>query len=317
MDIDRICVIATEWEYGAGTQGTHSGPKTLIEVCKQAGFGLLSERPMILVDSAVSSDELTHSKHPFLNHAAPLIAHQMRHANAVFSVLNNGDIPIILSGDHSNAVGGMAGFFQHFGTEKSGLIWIDAHLDLHSPYTTPSGNIHGMALNTALGIDNIQNQVNQLDTETVSLWNTIKALKNCAPLPPENIVFFGIRSFESPEIELTKQHGILVITAKEIHENGMLWAIEKAEKHLANNIEQLYISFDVDSLDPSISTGTGTPVEDGFTHEEASQLLTHYCNHPLIKCLEITEINPTLETDNAMSKAVCTILKNAINPPKN
>jgi arginase len=84
---------------------------------------------------------------------------------------------------------------------------------------------------------------------------------------------------------------------------------------LANKVEQLYISFDVDSLDPSISTGTGTPVEDGFTHEEASKLLTHYCNHPLNKCLEITEINPSLESDNAMSKAVCKILKSAIKQP--
>jgi arginase len=315
MDIDRICLIATEWEYGAGTQGTNNGPTTLIEVCKKEGFGLLSECPMIMVHSEVSSNELTHSKHNYLNHAAPLITHQKRHADQVLQVLKKDNFPLILSGDHSNAIGGMAGFFQYFGTEKSGLIWIDAHLDLHSPFTTPSGNIHGMALNTAFGIDNLENQVNTLDQPTVDLWQQIKSLKKTNNLSPENVVFFGIRSFESPEIEMTKNHGMLVITAKEIHENGMEWAINKAESHLANKVEQLYISFDVDSLDPSISTGTGTPVEDGFTHEEASKLLTHYCNHPLNKCMEITEINPSLESDNAMSKAVCKILKSAIKQP--
>jgi arginase len=229
----------------------------------------------------------------------------------VQSCLNANKLPIILSGDHSNAVGSLAGFSRHFGCENTGIIWIDAHLDLHSPYTTPSGNIHGMALNASLNYDNLEHQCNQLDAETISLWDEIKSLKNnenTQQINPKNIVFIGIRSYEKPEIELTKALGINIIFADDVKKNGMKWAIERAEE-LLKNTQQWYVSFDVDSLDPSISKGTGTPVKGGLNLLEADELLSYLYQQEKVKAFEITEINPSLEDNNQMSFAVAGLIE--------
>jgi len=229
----------------------------------------------------------------------------------VESCLNANRLPIILSGDHSNAIGSLAGFCRHFGCENTGVLWIDAHLDLHSPYTTPSGNIHGMALNASLNNDNIENQCNELDAETISFWDEIKSLKNnenTQQINPKNIVFIGIRSYEKPEIELTKSLGINIIFAEDVKKNGMKWAIAQAEEMLKNT-QQWYVSFDVDSLDPSISKGTGTPVKGGLNIPEADELLSYLFNQEKVKAFEVTEINPSLEDNNQMSFAVAGLIE--------
>jgi arginase len=229
----------------------------------------------------------------------------------VESCLNASRLPIILSGDHSNAIGSLAGFCRHFGCENTGILWIDAHLDLHSPYTTPSGNIHGMALNTSLNNDNLDHQCNQLDAETISFWDEIKSLKNketTQQINPKNIVFIGIRSYEKPEIELAKSLGMNVIFADDVKKNGIKWAIQQAEEALKNTL-QWYVSFDVDSLDPTISIGTGTPVKGGLNLPEADELLSYLYQQEKVKAFEITEINPSLEDNNQMSFAVAGLIE--------
>ena len=168
-----------------------------------------------------------------------------------------------------------------------------------------------MALNTALNEDNVEFQINDLDDDTISLWEQIKSLKNNQNLQvfaPQNIVFIGIRSYEEQEIELTKKLGIQVITAEEVHKNGIDAALQKAKEKLSN-AAQIYVSFDVDSLDPSISVGTGTPVENGLTNDQARSLLHQLYNWDKCKALEITEINPTLEDNNAMAMAICSLIQ--------
>lgn len=306
------CIIVTAWEYGAGKQGTSKGPEALLNVCQHSQNHPLNQCNVFSVPQEIEEKE----KDPlpkYLKRAIPFIHHQEKHANLVFNQLQQNHVPIILSGDHSNAVGGLAGFSRHFGAENSGVIWIDAHLDLHSPYTTPSGNIHGMALNTALNYDNLENKINDLDQSTIDLWERIKSLKNNTNIQafkPENIVFIGIRSYEAPEINLTKSLGINVITAEEVHQHGISWAIEKAFNVL-KDVNQIYVSFDVDSLDPKISEGTGTPVENGLNLDQAQELLHAIWNEPKVKTLEFTEINPTLESNNEMATAVCKLIQDS------
>ncbi len=310
MKNSNKCIIVSEWEYGAGKPGTSKGPQTLLDVCTNSPNHIMSETSVFSVPQEIDDKE----KIPlpeYLKRAQPFIKHQKGYAQLVESCLNANKLPIILSGDHSNAIGSLAGFCRHFGCENTGVLWIDAHLDLHSPYTTPSGNIHGMALNASLNNDNIENQCNELDADTISLWDEIKSLKNnenTQQLNPKNIVFIGIRSYEKPEIELTKSLGINIIFAEDVKKNGMKWAIEQAEEMLRNT-EQLYVSFDVDSLDPSISKGTGTPVKGGLNIQQADELLSYLYNQEKVKAFEITEINPSLEDNNQMSFAVAGLIE--------
>jgi len=304
------CIIVSEWEYGAGKPGTSKGPQTLLDVCTNSQVRLISEMSVFSVPQEIDDKEKVPLPE-YLKRAAPFIKHQKGYAQLVESCLNANRLPIILSGDHSNAVGSLAGFCRHFGCENTGVIWIDAHLDLHSPYTTPSGNIHGMALNASLNADNLENQCNQLDAETISLWDEIKSLKNketIQQLNPKNIVFIGIRSYEKPEIALAKALGINVIFAEDVKKNGIQWAIQEAEK-LLSATSQWFVSFDVDSLDPSISKGTGTPVKGGLTIAEGDELMTYLYNQEKVKAFEITEINPSLEDNNQMSFAVAGLIE--------
>jgi len=310
MKNSNKCIIVSEWEYGAGKPGTSKGPQSLLDVCTNSQIRVISEMSVFSVPQEIDDKEKVPLPE-YLKRAAPLIKHQKGYAQLVESCLNAERLPIILSGDHSNAIGSLAGFCRHFGCENTGVIWIDAHLDLHSPYTTPSGNIHGMALNASLNADNLENQCNELDAETISLWDEIKSLKNketTQQLNPKNIVFIGIRSYEKPEIELAKALGINVIFAEDVKKNGIKWAILQAEEMLKTT-QQWYVSFDVDSLDPSISKGTGTPVKDGLTIAEADELMAYLYNQEKVKAFEITEINPSLEDNNQMSFAVAGLIE--------
>jgi arginase len=310
MKNSNKCIIVSDWEYGAGKPGTSKGPQTLMDVCTNSQIRFMSEMSVFSVPQEIDDKEKVPLPE-YLKRAAPFIKHQKGYAQLVESCLNANRLPIILSGDHSNAVGSLAGFCRHFGCENTGVIWIDAHLDLHSPYTTPSGNIHGMALNASLNADNLENQCNQLDAETISLWDEIKSLKNketTQQLNPKNIVFIGIRSYEKPEIALAKALGINVVFAEDVKKNGIKWAILQAEEMLKTT-QQWYVSFDVDSLDPSISKGTGTPVKGGLTIAEADELMAYLYNQEKVKAFEITEINPSLEDNNQMSFAVAGLIE--------
>jgi arginase len=310
MKNSNKCIIVSEWEYGAGKPGTSLGPQTLIDVCTNSQIRLMSEMSVFSVPQEIDDKEKIPMPE-YLKRAAPFLKHQKGYSQLVESCLNANRLPIILSGDHSNAIGSLAGFCRHFGCENTGILWIDAHLDLHSPYTTPSGNIHGMALNASLNYDNLENQCNQLDAETISLWDEIKSLKNketTQQLNPKNIVFIGIRSYEKPEIELVKSLGINVISAEEVKKNGMNWAIQLAEEALKKT-QQWYVSFDVDSLDPTISKGTGTTVKGGLNIPEANELMSYLYNQEKVKAFEITEINPSLEDNNQMSFAIAGLIE--------
>ena len=310
MKNSNKCIIVSEWEYGAGKLGTSKGPQTLLEVCTNSQIRFMSEMSVFSVPQEIDDKEKVPLPE-FLKRATPFLKHQTGYAQLVESCLNASRLPIILSGDHSNAIGSMAGFCRHFGCENTGILWIDAHLDLHSPYTTPSGNIHGMALNTSLNNDNLDHQCNQLDAETISFWDEIKSLKNketTQQINPKNIVFIGIRSYEKPEIELAKSLGMNVIFADDVKKNGIKWAIQQAEEVLKNTL-QWYVSFDVDSLDPTISIGTGTPVKGGLNLPEADELLSYLYQQEKVKAFEITEINPSLEENNQMSFAVAGLIE--------
>ncbi|MBD3627185.1 arginase [Cyclobacterium sp.] len=217
--------------------------------------------------------------------------------------------PIVLAGDHSTAAGTIMGIKAAHPERKLGVIWIDAHADLHSPFTSPSGNMHGMPLAMCLGIDNLEQKLNDPLPGTVAYWDKLKNIGGEKPkISAEDIVFIGVRDTEYPENYLIEKYGITNISVAELRTSGIPAAASKVLDRL-KACDQIYISFDVDSLDTSISKGTGTPVPDGLTLSEAVQLNEALIKDKRVCAWEIVEVNPTLDTENAMAENAFEILE--------
>lgn len=219
--------------------------------------------------------------------------------------------PLVFSGDHSNAIGIMSGVTDYFGANKKvGVIWVDAHADLHTPYTTPSGNIHGMTLSALMGFDNIELSRNEVDKGLIPHWEKLKrcGISESAPkIKPEDITFLGLRDFEIQEYHLIRDHQLKHYSPYDIKGKGLTAILEQIKTYYAD-YDAVYVSFDVDVLDTSISTGTGTPVYNGLKMEEAKEVVQVLSSLPNVCLWEFTEINPLLDNNNSMSKAVLELL---------
>jgi arginase len=230
----------------------------------------------------------------------------------VRDVLKDGKFPIILAGDHSNAAGTIAGIKMAYPDSNIGVIWIDAHADMHTPYTTPSGNMHGMPLAVSLGEDNIENKVNTLDYETIELWEMLKNVGGISPkVEYRDLMFIALRDFEEQEGYLLKKNKVKIVTTTEFKKTGVTKICREAIRYLSH-CDKIYISFDVDALDPSISRGTGTPVKGGINEREAADIILDLIQNERVCCLEFTEVNPTLDSENVMAETVFEILQKVV-----
>jgi arginase len=236
-----------------------------------------------------------------------------RISKAVCDSIKHNFFPVVLSGDHSNAGGTIAGIKMAKPKSKLGVIWIDAHADLHTPYTTPSGNMHGMPLATAIAEDNLESKVHDIDDVTKKYWNQLKSIgKISQKVLPEDIVFISLRDFEKEEKAIIEKHGIKVIPTSEVRRNGAENVSRKVLRYLSDCTD-IYVSFDVDSLDSTISKGTGTPVGNGLREREAEDLISKFMQNRKVCCFEITEVNPTLDKENLMAEIAFNILQRSVN----
>jgi arginase len=232
---------------------------------------------------------------------------------AVSDCLKNNFFPVVLSGDHSTSAATVSGIKMARPKSKLGVIWIDAHADLHTPYTTPSGNLHGMPLAIAINEDNQECAVHDLDAETVKYWNYLKNVGKIAPkVLPEDVVYISLRDYEKEEKNLIDKYGMKVITTKEVRSKGTENVVRAVTRYLSDCTD-IYVSFDVDSLDSSISKGTGTPVNNGLKDREAEDLISKFMQMRKVCCLEITEVNPTLDKENLMAEIAFNILQRSVN----
>jgi arginase len=232
---------------------------------------------------------------------------------SIVETKKSGMFPIILAGDHSTGGATIAGLKMANPKRKLGVIWIDAHADLHSPYTTPSGNMHGMPLALSLGDDNKDHGIHNVDAGTAEMWENLKNIGKISPkILPEDLVFIALRDYEAEEEAIIKKNNIKVITVAEVRRKGVAQIVRQALLAL-NHCDDIYISFDVDSLDSSISRGTGTPVANGLKEREAEDLLASLVQNRKVCCLEITEVNPTLDKENLMAEIAFNILQRCAN----
>ena len=222
-------------------------------------------------------------------------------------IVNN--YPVVLAGDHSTAAGTICGIKTANPDMRLGVIWIDAHADLHTPYTTPSGNIHGMPLAIAMAEDNLESKVNEVQGETLELWEKCKKVGvDGAKLNPEDLVFIVVRDTEKPEDEFIARHNIKNYSYDEVKEKGVQKVADETLDKLSD-CDIIYITFDVDSIDSKFSVGTGTPVPNGLTPDEAKELNVALVKSDKVVCWEMVEVNPTLDTVNKMAENTFDVLE--------
>jgi arginase len=308
----NIKLIEVPSEIGAGTRGASLG----IDAIKIAGLDFMSNFFVHFPSEKVQTENtllFEPIQSPYAKRIHGVLNMCERVSNAVSDTIKNNFFPVILSGDHSNAAGTIAGIKSAKPKSKLGVIWIDAHADLHSPYTTPSGNMHGMTLATALAEDNTENKVHEIDDKTKSFWEQLKSLNKIKPkVLAEDIVFIGLRDFEKEEKSLIDKLGIKTISISEVRRNGAENICRKVLRYLSDCTD-IYVSFDVDSLDSSISKGTGTPVSNGLKEREAEDLISKFMQNRKVCCFEISEVNPTLDKENLMAEIAFNILQRSVN----
>ncbi len=305
--MSKIQLINVPNELGAGTRGASLGYRALqiAALNKKSLFFNRFETKQVKEFNEVLFSPSKHSNAKYIDQIKGL--HEGIE-EAVKGTIEDQKFPLVIAGDHSNAAGTIKGIKQQYPDKRLGVIWIDAHADLHTPYTTPSGNVHGMPLGISLGLKAPLSPRNELSEAEESLWNEL--IGTSPNIAAEDLVFIGLRDTEEEEDALIKTHKIKSISVTEVRLNGFESTCESIFNHLSD-IDLLYISFDVDSMDcNAVSYGTGTPVPGGFTKQESEKLLAGLVKHEKLCCLEITEINPTLdEKGNMMAETSLEILE--------
>jgi arginase len=308
----NIKLIEVASEIGAGTRGASLG----IEAIKIAALDFMSSFFIHFPSEKISTDNRILYEpidSPYAKRIKGVMAMYDKVSKAVCETIKTHFFPVVLSGDHSNAGATIAGIKIAKPKSKLGVIWIDAHADLHTPYTTPSGNMHGMPLATALNEDNEDCAVHELDAETKKQWEYLKNIGKIAPkILPEDVVFISLRDYEKEERHLIEKYGMKVITTNEVRRKGPENIVRAVIRYLSDCTD-IYVSFDVDSLDSSISKGTGTPVSNGLREREAEDLISKFMQNRKICCFEITEVNPTLDKENLMAEIAFNILQRSVN----
>ncbi len=304
-----IQLIKNRSDIGAGTRGSDLGIDALEIAAINSGNDYFNRHKYI--DVLTRNETIYNKNNNTFAKRIEHVAEQCERVAATVKVsLQKGYFPIVLSGDHSSALGTISGIKAAFPEKTIGVIWIDAHADLHSPFTSPSGNIHGMPLAAALSEDNIACQVNEPGTETQQHWERLKNIgAPGAKLLSEHLVYFGLRDYESAEASVIAEKNISVFTVAQVREKGIRQCVEQTQA-LLQHCDAVYISFDVDSMDcEQVSYGTGTPVPVGFMPKEISDILSRLFELLPVACLELAEINPLLDNKgNLMAETAFQLL---------
>lgn len=304
----ELKIIEVKSEIGAGTRGASLGVEAMKIASLDMNSDFFKQYESVEVEN-VNELLFDGARHSYAKFIDGVMIMEERVCLEVYETVWEEDFPLIMAGDHSTAYGTMAGIKKANPQTRLGVIWIDAHADFQTPYTTASGNMHGMPLAMACGIDNLECKVNDPRGETLEYWEQIKNVGMPGPkIYPEDIVFISVRDLEKPENYLVNKYNINFIETEDIRKLGGARIAARALEML-DHCDLIYVSFDVDSMDSRISTGTGTPVANGLTVEEAKILNVELVKNPKVCAWEIVEVNPTLDTENRMAESAFEILE--------
>lgn len=278
----EISIIGVPSDYGQRRRGVDMGPSAIryagvVERLSLLGYVVNDEGNI-----RVFQELETQNEDSTLRNLREIINLSSELAVAVTKVVEKNAVPLILGGDHSIAIGTLAGLGNHY--ENLGVIWFDAHADINTPDSTPSGNIHGMPLAISLGLG---------DERLTNLMGYAPKIKK------ENIIIIGARSIDEGERVLIKELGIKVYTMHEIDRLGMTHVMEDAISYLkVRNVDGVHLSLDLDALDPLYTPGVGTPVLGGITYRESHLAMEMLQEAGFISSAEFVEVNPILDELN-------------------
>ena len=281
----RIRVIGVPLDLGQSRRGVDMGPSAVRVAGLEARLEAIGHVVEDAGNVAVAIAEQKKEGQATAKYLKEITATCTKHAELVVKTLEAAKIPLILGGDHSVAAGSMAGVAEFYRrqNQKAGLIWIDAHSDMNTPETSPSGNVHGMPLAaiTGLGPPDLAN------------------IFGFSPkVSPENCVLVGVRDVDAAEKENIFRAGIEVYTMRDIDERGMRTVIEEALRVAGRGTAGYHVSLDMDWIDPEDAPGVGTPVRGGATYREAHLAMEIIADHGRMTSFEIVEVNPVIDEHN-------------------
>ncbi|WP_289356642.1 arginase [Paenibacillus sp. S-12] len=285
-----LSIIQVPFGLGAGRRGAERGPECLMQSglvrhLNQLGLAVDEEREVNCIAAAKAEAPALSVTAGKAKYVPEVIAMSDALAEQVQAVVESGRFPLVLGGDHAIAIGTLGGLTQQY--HKLGVIWFDAHADLNTEDTSPSGNVHGMSLAVALGRGSL--------TEGKWKWPGNH-------LDPKNVVLVGSRDLDPGERSYIREQGIACFTMHDIDRYGMLHVMQEAIRIASDGTDGVHLSFDVDSLDPIEAPGTGTPVRGGVSYREAHLALELLHESGIVTSAEFVEVNPSLDTDNRTAR---------------
>jgi arginase len=281
----KIRVIGVPLDLGQSRRGVDMGPSAVRVAGLEARLEALGHVVEDAGNVSVAIAEQKKEGDPSAKYLKEITATCTKHAELVVKTLEAGKVPITLGGDHSIAAGTVAGVAEFYRrqNQKIGLIWIDAHTDVNTPDSSPSGNVHGMPLAAIMGLG---------PPELSNIFDF------SPKVTPENCVLVGVRDIDAIEKENVRKTGIHVFTMRDIDERGMREVMADALKYCMDDTAGIAVSLDMDFVDPSDAPGVGTPVRGGVTYREAHLAMEMIADSEAMVSLEIVEINPIIDEHN-------------------
>jgi arginase len=294
-----VAIIGVPLAYGASMAGVELGPAALRVAKLRRRISQLGYEVRDLGDVEVDEEQAAPDPNDKLKHLREISSACKDLAQIVEEILSAHELPIILGGDHSIAIGSISGFASYCRkrSEQPGLIWFDAHADMNTPETSPSGNIHGMPLGVLLGYGAPE----------------LTKIADFEPkLDPALCVHIGARDIDRDERELVRKLGIRFMTMREIDERGMSACMDEAIKIASQASGGYAVTFDVDALDPGDAPGSGTLVRGGLTYREAHLAMEKIAEAGGMRTFEVVEINTALDVNNKTAELGVELILSAL-----
>jgi arginase len=290
----QVAIIGAALDLGAGRRGVDMGPSAIRYAGLNDRLGGLGYDVLDWGDVETAVLEATEETDETARYLPEIKAACGRVARLIGLALEQDALPLVLGGDHSVALGTLGGLARARGV--GGVLWIDAHSDLNTPETSPTGNVHGMPLAAAIGLTD-----ERFDSDA---W-TLPAVE------PERVALVGLRSVDARERDRIRELGIRAYTMSDIDRIGIERAIRESLAHIAGP-GFVHVSVDMDALDPQYAAGVGTPVQGGLSYREAHLALELVAESGLACSLEVVEVNPILDRENATAQLAVELVASAL-----
>lgn len=290
-----VKIIGVPIDLGADRRGVDMGPSAIRYAGLQNELIKLGVVTEDFGNINVPVAESRHFYHSRAKYLPDIVEVSEKLSLVVEKTIADGKMPLVLGGDHSVAIGSIAGVAAHY--KKLGVLWVDTHGDFNTPEITPSGNIHGMGLAVALGYG---------DEKLTNLLGFTPKIR------PENTVLLGVRDLDDEEKKLIHKSGVKVFTMKDIDRIGLEKAMEEALKILTNGTDGVHLSFDLDAVDPAYAPGVGTPKSGGLTYREAHLAMELLADADVLVSMDFSEVNPILDVQNKTALLAVELITSAL-----